>query len=175
MPSGYRDVKVNAVVHEHLCEIQLQLREFVALKSDQHAVYEWARDLNVTSEMEPEDMFENISPEVVEEMMHLATEDWHGTRPCLEHLQLAAGQYAQAEKGLKQVVRVEYAICALSNVCHFSAARLQRLHFNGSISMGPFAHRHDACSKTRVACAPKSLDAPATPGGRGSKTRFRGQ
>ncbi|CAN0519087.1 unnamed protein product, partial [Ectocarpus sp. 12 AP-2014] len=102
MPSGYRDVKVNAVVHEHLCEIQLQLREFVALKSDQHAVYEWARDLNVTSEMEPEDMFENISPEVVEEMMHLATEDWHGTRPCLEHLQLAAGQYAQAEKGLKQ-------------------------------------------------------------------------
>eukprot|EP00903_Cladosiphon_okamuranus_P008930 g8548.t1 len=102
MPSGYRDVKVNAVVHEHLCEIQLQLRDFFTLKSDQHAVYEWARDLNVTSEMEPEDMFENVSPEVLEEMMHLAMEDWHGTRPCLEHLQLAAGQYAQAEKGLKQ-------------------------------------------------------------------------
>ncbi|CAN0533418.1 unnamed protein product, partial [Ectocarpus sp. 12 AP-2014] len=51
MPSGYRDVKLNPVVNEHLCEIQLHLRKFFALKGGQHAVYEWARELNVTTDM----------------------------------------------------------------------------------------------------------------------------
>ncbi|CAM9911915.1 unnamed protein product, partial [Ectocarpus sp. 8 AP-2014] len=57
MPSGYRDVKVNPVVNEHLCEIQLHLREFFTLKGDQHAVYEWARDLKVTTMLRAENLF----------------------------------------------------------------------------------------------------------------------
>lgn len=103
MPSGYRDVKVNPVVREHLCEIQLHLREFFTLKRGQHAVYDWARDLNVTTEMRPEDLFENLSGEVTEEMLRLAQENWHGTGYCLNDMQFAAGRYAQAEKGFREV------------------------------------------------------------------------
>ncbi|CAN0348419.1 unnamed protein product [Pylaiella littoralis] len=102
MPSGYRDVKVNPVVNEHLCEVQLHLREFFTLKDGQHAVYEWARELNVTTEMRAEDLFKNLSPEVTKEMIHLAGEDWGGTGYCLPDLQLADGQYDLAEKGLAQ-------------------------------------------------------------------------
>ncbi|CAN0365154.1 unnamed protein product [Ectocarpus sp. 6 AP-2014] len=102
MPSGYRDVKVNPVVNDHLCEIQLHLREFYALKRGQHAVYEWARDLNVTTEMRPSDLFKNVSREVTERMIRLALQNWHGTWYCLSDLQLAAGQYAQAETGVRQ-------------------------------------------------------------------------
>ncbi|CAM9216605.1 unnamed protein product [Ectocarpus fasciculatus] len=105
MPSGYRDVKVNPVVNDHLCEIQLHLREFYALKRGQHAVYEWARDLNVTTEMRPSDLFKNVSREVTEQMIRLAGENWQGTGFCLSDLQLAAGQYAQAEMGVQQELR----------------------------------------------------------------------
>ncbi|CAN0465453.1 unnamed protein product, partial [Ectocarpus sp. 12 AP-2014] len=102
MPSGYRDVKVNPVVDEHLCEIQLHLREFFTLKSGQHAVYEWARDLKVTTIMRAENLFEFLSREITEEMIGLAQRNWHGTGRFLPRLQLAAGQYDQAEKGFRQ-------------------------------------------------------------------------
>ncbi|CAM9762111.1 unnamed protein product [Hapterophycus canaliculatus] len=102
MPSGYRDVKVNPVVNEHLCEIQLQLRKFHALKGGQHAVYEWARELNVTTEVQAENLFENLSLEVTEEMIRLARDNWQGTGYCLTDLHFAAGQYDLAEEGLKQ-------------------------------------------------------------------------
>ncbi|CAN0019974.1 unnamed protein product, partial [Ectocarpus sp. 8 AP-2014] len=107
MPSGYRDVKVNPAVNDHLCEIQLHLREFYALKRGQHAVYEWARDLNVTTEMRPSDLFKNVSREVTEKMVRLAWQNWHGTWYCLSDLQLAAGQYAQAETGVRQAKYAE--------------------------------------------------------------------
>lgn len=107
MPGGYRDVKVNPVVNEHLCEIQLQLRNFFTLKTGQHAVYTWARELNVTTRMSARTLFENLSPEVTEEMVHLAGENWHGTGFCLADLQNAAGQYDLAEEGLRQVIRFD--------------------------------------------------------------------
>lgn len=103
MPSGYRDVKVNPVVNEHLCEIQLHLGDFSVLKSDQHAVYEWARDLRVTTKMRATDLFSTLSSEVTEEMIRLARQDWCGTGYCLPELLLASGQYDQAEEGLRQV------------------------------------------------------------------------
>lgn len=106
MPGGYRDVKVNAIVKEHLCEIQLHLRDFFTLKGDQHAVYEWARDLNVTVQMYPGDLFDSQSAEVTKEMMRLAGQNWRGTLPCLPEIQLAAGEYAEAEKSFRQVVVV---------------------------------------------------------------------
>ncbi|CAM9457830.1 unnamed protein product [Ectocarpus sp. 12 AP-2014] len=102
MPGGYRDVKLNPVVNEHLCEIQLQLREFFALKGGQHAVYEWARELTVTTEMRGEHPFKNTSPEVTKEMMRLAEENWYGTEPFLEDIQFAAGHYDLAEKSHRQ-------------------------------------------------------------------------
>ncbi|CAM9883518.1 unnamed protein product [Ectocarpus sp. 4 AP-2014] len=105
MPSGYRDVKVNLVVNEHLCEIQLHLREFFSLKGGQHAVYEWARDLNVTTEMRPEDLFEHLSDKVAKEMVRLAEQNWCGTRNLLWRLQVAAGQYDLAEENLRQRLR----------------------------------------------------------------------
>ncbi|CAM9892229.1 unnamed protein product [Ectocarpus fasciculatus] len=105
MPSGYRDVKLNPVLNEHLCEIQLHLREFFALKRGQHAVYEWARELNVTTEMRGEYLFKIQSPEVTKEMVRLAEENWRGSGYCLPDLQLAAGQYDLAEKSLQQEFR----------------------------------------------------------------------
>ncbi|CAN0065051.1 unnamed protein product [Ectocarpus sp. 12 AP-2014] len=105
MPSGYRDVKVNSVVNEHVCEIQLHLRDFFALKSGQHAVYEWARELNATTEMRGENLFMSLSPEVTKEMMRLAGENWFGTGYCLPDLQLAAGQYDLAETSHRQQLR----------------------------------------------------------------------
>ncbi|CAM9324990.1 unnamed protein product [Ectocarpus sp. 13 AM-2016] len=104
MPSGYRDVKLNPVVNEHLCEIQLHLREFLALKGGQHAVYEWARELNVTTDMRCEDLFENLSDKVTKEMLHLAGENWRGTGYVLPDLQLAAGEYDLAEKSQRQAL-----------------------------------------------------------------------
>lgn len=103
MPNGYRDVKVNPVVNGHLCEIQLQLGEFFTLKHGQHAVYKWARELNVATEVEPEYLLENLSGEVMEEMLRLAQRDWHGTGYCLTDLQVAAGQFDEAETGIRQV------------------------------------------------------------------------
>lgn len=108
MPSGYRDVKINPIVNEHLCEIQLHLRHFFTLKSDQHAVYVWARDLKVTTEIQPRYLFETLSREVLDEMIYLARCNWHGTWYCLQHLQVGAGLYAEAEKSSRQVVRFEY-------------------------------------------------------------------
>ncbi|CAM9964931.1 unnamed protein product [Ectocarpus fasciculatus] len=102
MPSGYRDVKVNPVVNDHLCEIQLHLGDFSVLKSDQHAVYEWARDLRVTTKMRATDLFSTLSSEVTEEMIRLARQDWCGTGYSLPELLLASGQYDQAEEGLRQ-------------------------------------------------------------------------
>ncbi|CAN0418481.1 unnamed protein product [Ectocarpus sp. 12 AP-2014] len=104
MPSGYRDVKLNPVVNDHLCEIQLHLREFFALKGGQHVVYEWARELNVTTEMRGEDLFKSVSPEVMKEMMRLAGQNWRGTGFCLPDLQLAAGQYDLAEESHRKVL-----------------------------------------------------------------------
>ncbi|CAM9235730.1 unnamed protein product [Ectocarpus sp. 12 AP-2014] len=105
MPSGYRDVKMNSVVNEHVCEIQLHLRDFFALKSGQHAVYEWARELNATTEMRGGDLFMSLSPDVTKEMMRLAGENWFGTGYCLPDLQLAAGQYDLAETSHRQQLR----------------------------------------------------------------------
>ncbi|CAN0305484.1 unnamed protein product [Ectocarpus sp. 13 AM-2016] len=102
MPSGYRDVKMNPVVNERLCEIQLHLGDFSVLKSDQHAVYEWARDLKVTSKMRATDLFSTLSREVTEEMIRLARRGWCRTGYCLPELLLASGQYDQAEEGLRQ-------------------------------------------------------------------------
>eukprot|EP00903_Cladosiphon_okamuranus_P015056 g13929.t1 len=98
MPGGYRDVKLNPVVNQHLCEIQLQLREFFNLRSGQHAVYTWARDLKVRTYISADSLFENLSPVVMEEMAHLARQDWHGSGYCLPNLHLAAGRYDLVEK-----------------------------------------------------------------------------
>ncbi|CAB1118953.1 unnamed protein product [Ectocarpus sp. CCAP 1310/34] len=107
MPSGYRDVKVNPAVNEHVCEIQLQLRQFYELKHDQHAVYEWARELSVTAKMEAEQLFENLSGEVTEEMIRLAEGNWRGTGYCLVDLLTMAGQYAKAEEGSRKVSHLD--------------------------------------------------------------------
>ncbi|CAB1098125.1 unnamed protein product [Ectocarpus sp. CCAP 1310/34] len=105
MPSGYRDVKVNPVVNDHLCEIQLHLQRFYNLKSGQHAVYEWARELKVTKEMTASHIFENLSPETVEEMVRLARSNWYGTGSCLTDLLSAAGHFVLAEEALRKVTR----------------------------------------------------------------------
>ncbi|CAN0384999.1 unnamed protein product, partial [Ectocarpus sp. 13 AM-2016] len=102
MPSGYRDVKLNPVVNEHLCEIQLHLHKFFALKGGQHAVYEWARELNVTMDMRAEQLFKYLSPDVTKEMLHLARQNWARTTYVLPDLQLAAGQNVLAEKSHRQ-------------------------------------------------------------------------
>ncbi|CAN0297456.1 unnamed protein product, partial [Ectocarpus sp. 8 AP-2014] len=87
---------------EHLCEIQLHLREFFTLKGDQHAVYEWARDLKVTTMLRAENLFAFLSRDITEEMIRLAQQNWHGTGRFLPRLQLDAGQYDQAEKAFRQ-------------------------------------------------------------------------
>lgn len=103
-PSGYRDVKVNPIVNQHLCEIQLHLRNFHGLKSGQHVVYEWARELHVTTEINAEDLFKNVSGKITEEMIRLAAHNWHGTRGRLLYLQLHAGQHKQAATGFRKVL-----------------------------------------------------------------------
>ncbi|CAB1118955.1 unnamed protein product [Ectocarpus sp. CCAP 1310/34] len=73
---GYRDVKVNPVVNEYVCEIQRQLRQFYELKHDQHAMYEWARELSVGAKLEEEQLIEDLSREVTEEMIRFAQKNW---------------------------------------------------------------------------------------------------
>lgn len=104
-PSGYRDVKLNPVVAEHLCEIQLQLRSFFKFKANQHKAYEWARELKVTKKMKPEDLLKNLSPEVMEAMIRLARGGWWRIRSVVPHLQIIAGQFNQAEELFRQVLR----------------------------------------------------------------------
>ncbi|CAM9415628.1 unnamed protein product, partial [Pylaiella littoralis] len=106
MPSGYRDVKVNPIVNGHLCEIQLHLRDLFSLKQGQHTVYEWARDLRVTAAMQSEYLFENLSSELTQEMIHLAGRNWHGTQDLLSMLLLNNGQFAQAQGALHEVRHV---------------------------------------------------------------------
>lgn len=103
MPSGYRDVKVNAVIEGHVCEIQLQLRAFYDLKDGQHKVYEWARELNVTKEMRADDLFKTLSKDVTDKMITLAKEDWEQTRASLPFLITAAGDYEGAHNMLTEV------------------------------------------------------------------------
>ena len=103
-PSGYRDVKVNVVVNGHLCEIQIQLESFYKLKSGQHDVYEWARELKVSTEMDADHLFKIWSPGVTEEMIRLADEEnWCRTRFYLPDLLADAGQYDEAEAGYREV------------------------------------------------------------------------
>ena len=49
--SGYRDVNMNLEFKGHICELQLQLREFYELKSDAHSVYNVVRSLGVDGEL----------------------------------------------------------------------------------------------------------------------------
>eukprot|EP00903_Cladosiphon_okamuranus_P012098 g11353.t1 len=105
MPGGYRDVKVNPVLNQHLCEIQLQLRAFFALKSGQHVVYTWARDLKVSTKIRAENLFENLSPEVTGEMINLTRQNWQGSGFYLPDLQLETGQHHLAEEGFRQQLR----------------------------------------------------------------------
>ncbi|CBJ26503.1 kinesin light chain-like protein [Ectocarpus siliculosus] len=101
-PSGYRDVKVNTVVSGHLCEIQLQLGSFFKLKDGQHEVYEWARELKVSTEMDADHLFKMWSPGITEEMVRLAQQNWRRTRFYLPDLLADAAQYVQAEEGYKE-------------------------------------------------------------------------
>lgn len=104
MPSGYRDVNVNIVVDEHLCEIQLHLRPFYALKPAQHQVYEWARELKVTLEMTVADLQqETTTSETTEEMIRLAEGDWCHTRIVVPYVLFVAGRYGAAQPGVSQV------------------------------------------------------------------------
>lgn len=103
MPSGYRDVKVSPVVNEHLCEIQLHLRDFYSLKDGQHEVYRWARELNVTTELSASYLLKNMSSEVMAEMICLARHNWRGTEDTLPYLQKAAGNFREAEEGFSKV------------------------------------------------------------------------
>eukprot|EP00903_Cladosiphon_okamuranus_P016134 g14889.t1 len=62
---------------------------------------------SAAAHMSAEFLFENLSPEVVEEMVHLARQNWHGTEGywyCLADFQRAAGQYDLAAKGLEQIL-----------------------------------------------------------------------
>lgn len=104
MPNGYRDVKLNPVVNGHLCEIQLQLRRFFNLKAGQHVVYEWARQLKVTTETEANHLIKALSREVTQEMIRLAEQNWRGTGEYLPHIQLDAAQYGEAEEAFRQVL-----------------------------------------------------------------------
>ncbi|CAM9252072.1 unnamed protein product [Ectocarpus sp. 8 AP-2014] len=101
-PSGYRDVKVNTVVSGHLCEIQLHLGSFFKLKDGQHEVYEWARELKVSTEMDADHLFKMWSPGITEEMVRLAQQNWRRTRFYLPDLLADAAQYVQAEEGYKE-------------------------------------------------------------------------
>lgn len=133
MPSGYRDVNINLVVNGHLCEIQLQLRQFYALKDNQHDVYVWARELNVTRKMEHRHILENQSREVSTEMIRLAEEDWGGTSRCLFDLRIEAAQYDQVEEGCRKVFRLERWRGALLYSVHEIAVQLTYLHTRLSI------------------------------------------
>lgn len=103
MANGYRDVKVNAIVNDHLCEIQLQLRAFFSLKAGQHVVYRWMRELNVTTHMKAEHLFKNLSGGVMKEMIRLAQQNWRETEKFLPFLHLSAGEYPQAQESLNKV------------------------------------------------------------------------
>lgn len=105
-PSGYRDVKVNTVVSGHLCEIQLHLRSFYKLKDGQHEVYEWARELKVSTEMDADHLFKMWSPGISEKMVCLAQRNWRRTRFYLPDILADAAQYVQAEEGYKEVFYV---------------------------------------------------------------------
>ncbi|CAM9384613.1 unnamed protein product, partial [Ectocarpus sp. 13 AM-2016] len=104
MPSGYRDVKVNPVVNGHLCEIQLHLREFFELKDGQHTVYEWARELPVTTETDARYLFDDLSSETLEEMIRLAEVNWAGAEHVLPSLQLYTGKYVEAEEAFRKLL-----------------------------------------------------------------------
>ncbi|CAM9423054.1 unnamed protein product [Sphacelaria rigidula] len=95
---GYRDVKVFVSLRQHVCEIQLHLASFFSLKDEQHVVYEWARRLNVTVEMKAENLFQNMGPKILDQMVELARGNWQSTGDALPFLRHARGDYAEAEQ-----------------------------------------------------------------------------
>lgn len=153
MPSGYRDVKVNLIVNEHLCEIQLHLGSFFSLKSGQHAVYEWARELNVTRRILPDHFWKNLSSEVTNEMIRLAETNWSHTEFYLPDLHLAAGNYPQAQEGYEKV-RIPVA-CVRVTLKHIR--EFVTYYRRSSIGM---RFRQSLCSKKIVSVAPVTYCKP---------------
>lgn len=101
--NGYRDVKVNVIAAEHICEIQLHLRPFRCLLRGQHAVYEWSRTLSVTADMTPMHLFRNMEPGTLELMTQLSKENWQSTRLALPTLLVASGEYEDGRAFLRTV------------------------------------------------------------------------
>lgn len=101
--NGYRDVKVNVIAAEHICEIQLHLRPFHSLTEGQHKVYEWSRALSVTTEMAPHHLFKNMEPGTLELMTRLSRENWCSTSCVLPFLLLESGEYEEARALLRKV------------------------------------------------------------------------
>lgn len=101
--NGYRDVKMYVILEEHVCEIQLHLRSFYSVKKGQHEVYRWSRTLNVTADMEADQLFKDMEPGSLALMTQLATENWCSTGRALAPLLHVSGRYADARDLLLQV------------------------------------------------------------------------
>lgn len=115
MPSGYRDIKLNVVVEEHICEMQLHLRSFYELKPGQHKVYEWARDLNVTVGISHRDLVKDLSPEIMQDMIDVVREVWGQRSELLLILLSDSGKWREARSMLNEVRR--------AHQCHRCNAR----------------------------------------------------
>lgn len=112
---GYRDVKLFVNLRQHICEIQLHLSSFYDMKDDQHVVYEWSRRLNVTVEMKAENLFQNMGPDILQQMIKLARVDWHSTGGALPFLLAAVGKYGESEQLFRKAsVRWESVRCGVS-------------------------------------------------------------
>ena len=94
---------MHVIVAKHICEIQLHLRSFYGLKYGQHKVYEWSRTLNVTVDMRPEHLFENVESGTLQRMIQLARDDWFSTGSALASLLYQSGDYEGSRYLLRQV------------------------------------------------------------------------
>lgn len=101
--NGYRDVKLDVLLENHACEVQLHFPSFYDLRDGQHKVYEWSRRLNVTVEMRPDHLFKDTSKAILARMISLARGDWCSTRETLPALLHAAGEYDQSAELLRRV------------------------------------------------------------------------
>src|SRR6185369_9858393 len=61
---GNRDTKVNLLVNDHVCELQIHLKEFYKVKEEEaHYSYELTRHFKVQNAFNAEDLLQELSPE----------------------------------------------------------------------------------------------------------------
>jgi tetratricopeptide (TPR) repeat protein len=80
MTGGYRDVKANVFIKNHIGEIQLHAAGFWEVKANEgHQIYKWVRQYNVSGLNDAVEILSGLSPKLLAEMTKIAKQYASGT------------------------------------------------------------------------------------------------